>query len=471
MSDASAIIQLGVKRFQRPHFPRQAQEAWVGGDSPFRAVLDSLPAAVYTTDAAGRITYYNDAAAALWGHRPELGTSEWCGSWKLYWPDGRPLPHDQCPMAIALRESRPIRGMEAVAERPDGIRVPFTPYPTPLYDASGTLVGAVNMLVETTDRKRAEEYAQRLASIVESSDDAIVSKDLNGIITSWNRGAEQLFDYTAEEVIGKPVTILIPADRQDEEPGILERVRRGERIDHYETVRRRKDGSLVEISLTVSPVKNAEGWIIGVSKIARDITERRRLQEQQNLLVNEIKHRIKNTLATVQAIATRTLRTTSDTEREAFLARLHALAAAQDLLTNEDWQRASVEDVVGRALKAFQEKHRERFLIEGHDAIWLDGHKSSLLTMALHELATNAVKYGALSNGSGQVRVMWELLQDDQSNRLRLCWQESGGPAVKPPERKGFGSLLIERALEGALGRAQLEFDPQGLVCRLEMTL
>src|SRR6266568_7080435 len=105
MSDASAIIQLGVKRFQRPHFPRQAQEAWVGGDSPFRAVLDSLPAAVYTTDAAGRITYYNDAAAALWGHRPELGTSEWCGSWKLYWPDGRPLPHDQCPMAMALRES------------------------------------------------------------------------------------------------------------------------------------------------------------------------------------------------------------------------------------------------------------------------------------------------------------------------------------------------------------------------------
>src|SRR6266496_1189957 len=185
-------------------------------DGFFRQILDLLPAAVYTTNATGQITYFNEAAAALWGCRPELGSSAWCGSWKLYWPDGRPLPHDQCPMAIALKEGRPVRGMEAIAERPDGVRVPFTPYPTPLYDASGTLVGAVNMLVETTDRKRAEEYAQRLASIVESSDDAIVSKDLNGIITSWNRGAEHLFDYTAEEVIGKPVTILIPADRQDE---------------------------------------------------------------------------------------------------------------------------------------------------------------------------------------------------------------------------------------------------------------
>src|SRR5712691_13398078 len=124
----------------------------------FSALLEALPTAIYTTDPAGRITSYNQAAVELWGCRPELGKSEWCGSWKLYWPDGRPLPHDQCPMAMALRESRPIRGMEAVAERPDGVRVPFTPYPTPLYDASGTLVGAVNMLVETNDRKRAEEY-------------------------------------------------------------------------------------------------------------------------------------------------------------------------------------------------------------------------------------------------------------------------------------------------------------------------
>ena len=128
----------------------------------FRELLDALPAAVYTTDAAGRITYYNDAAATLWGHRPPLGSSAWCGSWKLFWPDGTPLRHDECPMAVALKEDRAVRGMEAAAERPDGTRVPFIPYPTPIHDESGKLIGAVNMLVDITDRKRAEEQQSLL---------------------------------------------------------------------------------------------------------------------------------------------------------------------------------------------------------------------------------------------------------------------------------------------------------------------
>src|SRR5258708_6437164 len=219
-------------------------------DEHFRKVLDDLPAAIYVTDAKGRITYFNDAAATLWGCRPELGKSEWCGSWKLYWPDGTPLPHGECPMALALREKRPIRGMEAVAERPDGTRVPFIPYPTPLFSRTGKLLGAVNMLVDITDRKLAETFAQRIASIVESSDEAIISKDLTGKILSWNDGAARLFGYTAQEAIGKPVTILIPPDRLDEEPGIIKRIQRGERVDRYETVRRRKDGSLVDVSMT-----------------------------------------------------------------------------------------------------------------------------------------------------------------------------------------------------------------------------
>ena len=153
---------------------------------PPRDLLDALPIAVYLTDSAGRITFYNQAAADLWGHRPEIGKAEWCGSWRLYWPDGRPLPHDQCPMAVALKERRAIRGAEAVAERPDGVRVPFLAYPTPLYDKSGALIGAVNTLVDITERKRAELASRKLALIVENSDDAIVSKDLNGVITTWN---------------------------------------------------------------------------------------------------------------------------------------------------------------------------------------------------------------------------------------------------------------------------------------------
>ena len=188
-----------------------------------------------------------------------------------------------------------------MAERPDGTRVPFTAFPSLLRDTTGKVVGAVNMFVDISERKRSEEMAQRLASIVESSDDAIISKDLNGTITSWNKGAERLFGYAAEEAIGKPITMLIPPDRQDEEATIIDRIRRGERIEHYETVRRRKDGSSVEISLTVSPIRNAQGKIIGASKIARDITERKRSEEQIAILAREAEHRAKNVLATVQA--------------------------------------------------------------------------------------------------------------------------------------------------------------------------
>jgi PAS domain S-box-containing protein len=162
--------------------------------------------------------------------------------------------------------------------------------------------------VDVTDRKRIEdelrESEQRLrwvAAIVESSDDAIVSKNLDGVITSWNKGAARVFGYTAEEAIGEPITIVIPQDRQDEERAILTRIRRGERIDHFETVRQRKHGSLIVVSLTVSPVKNAEGKIVGASKIARDITEQKRIQEQLATLAREAEHRSKNLLANVQA--------------------------------------------------------------------------------------------------------------------------------------------------------------------------
>ena len=465
----TGAIRLDTGVFDRSSFLREAGEASFRGDAYFRQVLDLLPAAVYITNASGLLTYYNEAAAALWGRHPQLGVSEWCGSWKLYWPDGRPLPHDQSPMALALREKRPIRGTEAVAERPDGTMVPFIPYPTPFYDASGELIGAVNMLVDITDRKRAEQSAQRLAAVVEFSDDAILTKDLDGVITSWNRGAERLFGYKAGEMIGRPIIILIPHNRHDEEREILGRIRRGEHV-HYEAVRQRKDGSLLDISMTVSPLKDAAGKIVGASKIARDITERRRAQERQKLLINEIQHRIKNTLATVQAIATQTLHN-APAERDAFVARLHALAGAHDLLRDDNWHEAALNDLVGEALNAFQDKHRERFFIDGPDGIFLDAQKSSLLVMALHELATNAVKYGALSNEIGKVRVVWEILAGGPAKRFRLCWTESGGPPVNPPKQKGFGSLLIERALQNQLGQARLDFDPQGLVCSIEISL
>src|SRR5207245_1255910 len=133
----------------------------------FRELLDALPTAVYTTDADGRLTCFNQAAVEFSGRTPEIGSDQWSVTWRLYWPDGRPMAHDQCPMARALKEDQSIRGEEAIAERPDGTRVPFMPYPTPLHDATGRLVGAVNMLVDLTARKKAEEALRLLNETLE----------------------------------------------------------------------------------------------------------------------------------------------------------------------------------------------------------------------------------------------------------------------------------------------------------------
>jgi PAS domain S-box-containing protein len=242
-------------------------------------MIDALPEAIYTTDAEGRVTHFNPAAVELSGRQPELGTDRWCISWKLYRPDGTPLPHGQCPMAIALKEGRAIRGQEIIAERPDGKRIWVMPYPTPLFDDEGNVVGGINMLVDITEHKLAEEAKARLAAIVDFSDDAIVGKTLDGIITSWNRGAEKIFGFTAAEAIGQHITLIIPEEGWAQEDEVLSRLRRGEKIDHFETERRAKDGRKVQVSLSVSPIRDSSGRIIGAAKIARDITETKRAEE------------------------------------------------------------------------------------------------------------------------------------------------------------------------------------------------
>jgi PAS domain S-box-containing protein len=344
---------------------------------------------------------------------------------------------------------------------------------TPL-ERPGILEGLATRLQEglrATIVALGQSHAQRLAAIVESSDDAILSVDLDGIIATWNRGAETLLGYTADEVIGKPVTMLIPADKQDDEPKLLERIRRGERVRDYETERLRKDGRPVSISLSVSPILDAGGTIIGASKIGRDITERKRAEESRELLLQESRHRIKNTLATVQAIAGQTLRHTPADEQRAFVARLHAMGEAHDLLTNENWDQAPLRDVVSRALKPFESSQRERFAVEGPD-VWVPANTSLLLTLALHELATNAAKYGALSNGTVQVRVSWELATkatNGEARKVKLSWVETGGPPVTAPERKGFGSLLIEQSFAQE-GETHFQYEPDGLKCSLEVS-
>ena len=245
-----------------------------------RQLTSLMPAAVYSCDEEGLITYFNRRAVELWGCEPRLEDNEekYCGSFRVLGSDGSQIPHDQSLMAMAVKTGKPARNEEAMIERPDGSRIILRVNIDPLYDINGRVCGAINVFEDITDLKQAEQASRRLAAIVESSEDAIISKDLNGTIASWNQAAERVFGYRAEEMIGKPVTRLIPPGRDDEEPSILERIRRGEPIDHYETVRRHKDGSLLDISLTVSPIRDAQGNIVGASKIARDITRRKRVE-------------------------------------------------------------------------------------------------------------------------------------------------------------------------------------------------
>ncbi|MGH8215060.1 MAG: PAS domain S-box protein [Rhodanobacteraceae bacterium] len=328
------------------------------------------------------------------------------------------------------------------------------------------------LFTDTTERKRAERAVTRLASIVDTSDDAIISKDLDGVIISWNRGAEEMFGYRAEEARGHTVaSLIIPGDRQDEEDDILHRIRRGEAVDHFETVRRHKDGSLLDVSVTISPLRDKRGRIIGASKIARDITDRKHYERHRELLIQELNHRVKNTLASVQALAAQTFRGSGMRDSVAtFEARLLAMSAAHDVLTRQSWQGAGIREVVGDAVAAWAGQSGLRAAFDGPE-LRLRPAVALALAMALHELATNAVKYGALSNKKGKVSIEWSV-SDDPRPCFRLRWLEQGGPPVRAPARRGFGSRLIEYGLARDLGgTVHLSFNEGGVECRIEAPL
>ena len=241
-------------------------------------LLNLLPIAAYGVRAPdGVIEWFNSKAAELWGRVPVIGDTDerFCGAHTLYRADGSYMAHCDTPVALALKTGVSVHEEEVIIERPDGSRVTVSVNIDPIRDNNGTIVGIVNFFHDITKRKQAEYANSLLGAIVSSSDDAIISKRLDGIITSWNKGAERLFGYSPEEAIGQHITLIIPPDRLNEEKTILAQLRRGERVDHFETVRMRKDGTVLDISVTISPIRDSAGYVIGASKVARDITGRK----------------------------------------------------------------------------------------------------------------------------------------------------------------------------------------------------
>jgi PAS domain S-box-containing protein len=356
---------------------------------------------------------------------------------------------------------------------------------TPLVSRSGQLLGMISthwrephqpterallrldvlarQAADLIERSRAEDQLQWFSSIVENSDDAIITKNLDGIIMSWNKAAEQVFGYTTEEAVGKPVTILIPPERHDEESAILERIRRGERIDHHETIRQRKDGSFISISLTVSPVKNAQGKIVGASKIARNITERKRSDEQIATLAREAEHRTKNILATVQATVNLSQSKTLGGLKRVIEGRIQALANVHSLFVETRWKGAEITTLARRELAPYLHDNGARAHIDG-PKLFLEPNTAQTIALILHELATNAAKYGALSVARGRVEVKWSVA----TNQLVLNWTENGGPMVEKPTRQGFGTRVMERMIRDQhKGDLRLDWRAEGLSCEI----
>jgi len=334
--------------------------------------------------------------------------------------------------------------------------------------------GVVITFVDISEQKRHAETLGRLAAIVASSEDAIIGHSLEGTITSWNRGAETIFGYPANETIGKSLSMFVPQGEFDSTLDVLERVKRGEAVQNLEISRTAKDGKRTEMSLTVSPVRDSEGRIIAASTVARDVSERASAEQQRTMLMAELDHRVKNTLATVHSIAAQTASNASSIAEfsEAFEARLLALSQTHNLLTEGQWQDASLLQILATELSPYaHDPDNPRFALDGED-IRLKSAQALALGMAFHELATNAAKYGAFSTATGRIDVSWRIENAASENRLLLKWVESGGPPVAPPTRAGFGSRLLEHGLPYETGvKTSLDFASNGLCCTIAVAL
>lgn len=312
--------------------------------------------------------------------------------------------------------------------------------------------------------------AQHLAAIVECARDAIASQDNKGIVTSWNAAATQLLGFAPEEIIGKPFASIFSSKAEDQDA--LKRALNAESIEVFEAPFKHKTNGWVSVSSSVSLIRNANGNVIGTALVMRPATDtaNRSAEHELELLLRESHHRIKNTLAMIHAIAGQTFREAPATEKAAFASRLQAMGSAHDLLIKHDWNSVQLQDIVTQTLAPFRNADQPRFAVEGPPAR-LEANEALFLAIILHELATNAVKYGALSTPAGHITVLWSPAESGGKPYIDLVWREANGPAVTAPGRNGFGTTLLRHMHNGEGGGARIDFDPAGVVCRMKVAI
>ncbi|CAN7643817.1 PAS domain S-box protein [Rhizobium sp. LjRoot98] len=442
----------------------RADRALRESEERLRAIFSQSAAGIALSDLTGKLITVNDQYCAIVGRAREdlIGTRMQDITFADDVPENKRL-------FMRLVETGESFEIEKRYVRDDGSLVWVSNSVSAIRDERGRISQAVAISIDIGERKHVQGVEKHLASMIASSNDAILGIDLDMKITSWNAAAERLYGYSEAEALGKSVLMLVPGDRSDEEPTILRQIRAGRVVEPYETIRLRKDRRSVEVLLSVSPIHDASGRVVGASKLAHDITVRKEAERLQSVLVNEMNHRVNNSLAIVIAIARQTIGRDKPNrdDVEAFTSRIGSLSRAQDLLVHGDWQKADLRAIVTQATSPYPV---DAFHIDG-PPVHLPPKAVISLSLALHELATNAAKYGALSAPGGRISVSWQY-DSAMSPFLRLTWKETGGPEVVAPNSKGFGSTLVERLLAAELkGDVQLSYNKSGVMCVIEANI